>query len=67
MKDNPWGKSKLKRLREDFYKFMKEHDLRRKTDFLGTFPELDEFWQDIETHLGRWTFLKLTEFIRPQL
>jgi organic radical activating enzyme len=67
MKNNPWSKGKLRRLREDFYKFIKEHDLRRKTDFLATFPELNEFWQEVETHIGRWSFRKLTEFVRPTL
>ena len=30
--------------RIDFYKFFKEHDRRRNTDFLKTFPELKAFW-----------------------
>ena len=30
--------------RKDFYKFFSEHDRRRGTDFVKTFPELEEFW-----------------------
>ena len=29
--------------RKDFYKFIREHDKRRNTDFIKTFPELEEF------------------------
>jgi organic radical activating enzyme len=29
--------------RRDFYKFIREHDRRRNTDFVKTFPELEEF------------------------
>jgi len=35
----------LKKNRRDFYKFIKEHDKRRGTDFDKTFPELEEFLQ----------------------
>lgn len=31
-------------VREDFYRFFKEHDRRRKTNFLETFPELRDFF-----------------------
>ena len=30
--------------RADFYRFFNEHDKRRETDFLKTFPEMREFW-----------------------
>ena len=30
----------------DFYKFFAEHDRRRGTDFLKTFPEMKEFWNE---------------------
>jgi len=30
--------------RADFYKFFSEHDRRRKSNFLRTFPEMREFW-----------------------
>jgi hypothetical protein len=35
---------KLKRDRADFYKFFTEHDKRRSTNFLETFPEMEDFW-----------------------
>ena len=31
--------------RADFYRFFNEHDKRRETDFLATFPEMKEFWE----------------------
>ena len=34
----------------DFYKFFKEHDRRRGTDFLKTFPEMTAWWQECEYH-----------------
>lgn len=30
--------------RRDFYKFFNEHDKRRETDFISTFPEMEEFY-----------------------
>jgi hypothetical protein len=30
----------------DFYRFFKEHDQRRKTDFEKTFPEMAEWWAE---------------------
>jgi hypothetical protein len=36
----------LKRCRADFYKFFFEHDRRRHTDFLQTFPEMREWWAE---------------------
>jgi len=38
------SEEKLKRGRSDFYKFFTEHDSRRDTDFLETFPEMEDFW-----------------------
>jgi hypothetical protein len=35
---------KLIRDRADFYKFFTEHDIRRNTNFLATFPEMHDFW-----------------------
>jgi len=32
----------------DFYRFFNEHDKRRSTDFLKTFPEMSEFWRQCE-------------------
>jgi MoaA/NifB/PqqE/SkfB family radical SAM enzyme len=36
---------KLMRDRADFYRFFVEHDRRRGTDFLKTFPEMADFWE----------------------
>ena len=45
---SPIDKEKQKRNRMDFYRFFREHDRRRGTDFLNTFPELREFWFECE-------------------
>jgi organic radical activating enzyme len=34
----------VKTQKANFYKFFNEHDKRRNTDFLKTFPEMGEFW-----------------------
>ena len=34
----------------DFYRFFSEHDRRRGTDFLRTFPEMTSWWQECEYH-----------------
>jgi organic radical activating enzyme len=34
----------------DFYKFFAEHDRRRGTDFLSTFPEMNSWWKECEYH-----------------
>lgn len=36
--------------RADFYRFFKHHDTRRGTDFLTTFPEMKEFWDECRYH-----------------
>ena len=36
--------------RADFYRFFSEHDRRRSTDFVATFPEMTAFWQECEQH-----------------
>jgi organic radical activating enzyme len=36
----------VKLQRADFYRFFNEHDRRRDTDFLKTFPEMQEFWSE---------------------
>jgi len=46
-----WSKSdidskKLKLERNNLVKFVDEHDKRRGTNFLDTFPELEEFYYD---------------------
>ena len=38
------SRDKLLRDRADFSKFFSEHDRRRGTDFLATFPEMSRFW-----------------------
>jgi len=49
MRNYDWMKSstpeeELVRNRKDFYKFFKEHDRRRGTSFVDTFPELETFY-----------------------
>jgi organic radical activating enzyme len=41
---------RLARDRADFYRFFSEHDRRRGTDFLKTFPEMTEFWNECKYH-----------------
>jgi len=36
--------------RADFYRFFSEHDRRRGTDFLKTFPEMKSWWAECEYH-----------------
>jgi organic radical activating enzyme len=36
--------------RADFYRFFSEHDRRRGTDFLKTFPEMRSWWAECESH-----------------
>jgi len=36
--------------RADFYRFFSEHDRRRGTDFLQTFPEMASWWAECEYH-----------------
>ena len=38
----------LKRCRGDFYRFFSEHDRRRATDFVTTFPEMRAWWNQCE-------------------
>jgi len=45
LKKNP---KELKKNRRNFYRFFREHDLRRGTDFLKTFPELADFWHQCQ-------------------
>ena len=33
----------------DFYRFFSEHDRRRGTDFLATFPEMRAWWAECES------------------
>jgi hypothetical protein len=36
----------IKRNKADFYRFFNEHDRRRGTDFLKTFPEMKDWWEE---------------------
>ena len=36
--------------RADFYRFFSEHDRRRGTDFLATFPEMRSWWEECQYH-----------------
>ena len=38
------------RNKADFYRFFSEHDRRRGTDFLSTFPEMATWWAECEYH-----------------
>lgn len=38
----------VKRNQADFYRFFSEHDRRRGTDFLKTFPEMSAWWRECE-------------------
>ena len=40
----------IKQQRADFYRFFNEHDQRRKTDFVSTFPQMIEFWKECKYH-----------------
>lgn len=40
----------IKSAKRDFYLFFSEHDQRRNTDFLKTFPELELFWDQCKGH-----------------
>jgi organic radical activating enzyme len=40
----------VKMQRADFYRFFNEHDKRRQTDFLKTFPQMREFWDECRYH-----------------
>jgi hypothetical protein len=41
----PWPETKLQVVRRDFFRFFAEHDRRRGTNFLATFPEMAGFWR----------------------
>ena len=40
----------LKQHKGDFFRFFSEHDRRRGTDFLKTFPEMSAWWRECEYH-----------------
>jgi hypothetical protein len=43
--EEPLSESRLQNDRANFYIFFKQHDLRRKTSFEKTFPEMSDFWE----------------------
>jgi organic radical activating enzyme len=52
-RDIAWMRSGTDRVEEkkaDFYRFFSEHDRRRGTDFLKTFPEMTTWWKECEAH-----------------
>ena len=42
--------SYIQKNKADFYRFFTEHDRRRGTDFLKTFPEMATWWAECEYH-----------------
>ena len=40
----------VKLQRANFYRFFNEHDKRRQTNFLTTFPQMQEFWEECRYH-----------------
>ena len=50
--DKEWGDlnwfDKYQKQREDFVKFVDEHDRRRGSNFLETFPEMSDFYKLIK-------------------
>lgn len=51
-------------LRMDFYKFFSEHDRRRNTHFLDTFPEFEEFWNECAELLKKKDLIDIYAFSR---
>ena len=41
------------RERADFYRFFSEHDRRRGTDFLRSFPQMRQWWEECQAHAQR--------------
>jgi organic radical activating enzyme len=56
-RDIAWMKQGLtqdqSRNRADFYRFFAEHDRRRGTDFLATFPQMRQWWEECRGHAQR--------------
>ena len=40
----------LSQQKADFYRYFTEHDRRRGTNFLHTFPEMEQWWKECEQH-----------------
>jgi organic radical activating enzyme len=47
------GTTDVERKQADFYRFFNEHDRRRGTNFLESFPEMTEFWSTCEYNANR--------------
>ena len=43
-----WIKHDLNKARANFNKFFIQHDARRGTDFLATYPEMEDWWNMCE-------------------
>jgi organic radical activating enzyme len=54
-RDIGWMKQSdiTKQHRADFYKFFNEHDRRRGTNFLETFPEMKSWWEECKSYATR--------------
>jgi organic radical activating enzyme len=59
-KSNEW----LLRHRRNFFLFYSEHDRRRGTNFLATFPEMKDFWQLCESLAERDSANQMSELGR---
>jgi hypothetical protein len=44
------GTDNVEQKQADFYRFFSEHDSRRQTNFSGTFPEMQAFWEECKYH-----------------
>jgi organic radical activating enzyme len=44
------GTDNTEQKKADFYRFFSEHDRRRGTDFLKTFPQMATWWRECEAH-----------------
>jgi hypothetical protein len=47
-KGQEMSQDQRQRLQADFYRFFAEHDRRRQTDFLQTFPEMQQWWAECQ-------------------
>ena len=61
----PLPENELRMRRINFYKFFSEHDRRRQTDIVQTFPELSEFWKHCRTLAEEYD--EKTAFPKPLL
>ena len=52
MEDRPEDDMLIKN-KQNFYAYITQHDHRRNLDFLKTFPELTEYWEECKTEYNR--------------